>query len=64
MFSMDAHEMRSFASFNTRPSRAFSRAIHSASTSSAKRSSNDIAMISAFFCCSVHAAAIVGRRSP
>src|SRR5881628_1071400 len=48
----------SLASCNARPSRLFSRAIHSASTSRPRRSSKASAVASACCCWSVHAAAI------
>src|SRR5438876_2258655 len=47
----------SFASCSARPSRLFSRAIHSASTSTPRRSSKARAVASACCCWSIHAAA-------
>src|SRR5437899_7565690 len=55
---MHACESLSLASCRARTSRLFSRASHSASTRSPKRSSKARAVMSAWCCCSVHAAAM------
>src|SRR5437867_841874 len=55
---MHACESLSLASCRARASRLFSRASHSASTRSPKRSSKARAVMSAWCCCSVHAAAM------
>src|ERR1700674_4475033 len=57
MASMQAWESLSLASCRARVRRLFSRAIHSASTSRPKRSSKARAVMSAWCCCSVQAAA-------
>src|SRR5262245_53849096 len=57
MASRQACESLSLASWSARTRRLFSRTIHSASTSKAKRLSKARAVMSAWRCCSVHAAA-------
>src|SRR5262245_22349055 len=57
MASMQAWGSLSLASCSARTRRLFSRATHSASTSKARRSSKASAVMSAWCCCSVHAAA-------
>src|SRR5712691_1693376 len=57
MASRHACESLSLASCRARARRLFSRASHSASTSRPKRSSKARAVMSAWCCCSVHAAA-------
>src|SRR5712691_755191 len=57
MDSRHACESLSLASCRARARRLFSRASHSASTSRPKRSSKARAVMSAWCCCSVHAAA-------
>src|SRR5262245_1204048 len=57
MASKQACESLSLASWSARTRRLFSRATHSASTSKARRSSKARAVMSAWRCCSVHAAA-------
>src|SRR5438552_1849551 len=59
MASRQAWGILSLASCNARVRRLFSRARHSASTSSPKRSSKESAVRSAWLCCSFQAAAMV-----
>src|SRR3989338_7628206 len=60
---MAACESLSLASWRARARRLFSRASHSASTRSPKRSSKASAVMSAWCCCSVQAAAMAASLS-
>src|SRR5438876_5462336 len=63
MASTHASESLSLASCSARARRLFSRASHSASTRRPKRSSKARAVMSAWCCCSVHAAAMASSLS-
>src|SRR5919106_5057321 len=63
MASRHACESLSLASCRARARRLFSRASHSASTRRPKRSSKPRAVMSAWCCCSVHAAAMAASLS-